>query len=120
MTLGDKRREFTKHLGMLIGWACGNGYEVQIEEAKRSPAQAALNASSGAGIRNSLHIIGLATDFSAFKNGVFLQSAEDYRPLGAYWKSLHPENVWGGDFKDAQGQPKPDADHFSRSHEGVK
>lgn len=120
MTLGEKRREFTKHLGMLIGWAMWNGYEMQLEEVKRSPAQAALNAATGAGIKNTLHLIGLAADFSIFKNGMLLQSAENYKPLGDYWKSLHPDNCWGGDFKDHNGDPKPDADHFSRSHEGVK
>lgn len=115
MTLGQKRREFTRHLGLLIGWLYANGYEAQIEEAKRSQAQADANAASGAGIKNSLHIIGLAADLSIFKDGVFLQTTEDYRPAGEYWKSLHPENAWGGDFTS-----RPDADHFSRSNEGVR
>lgn len=114
MTLGEKRREFTKHLGLLIVWLYENGYEAQIEEAKRSQAQADANAASGAGIKNSLHIIGLAADISIFKDGIYLHNVDDYRPAGEYWKSLHSENAWGGDFS------KPDSDHFSRSNDGVR
>lgn len=115
MTLGEKRREFSKQISELVLWCFENGYEAQYEEIKRSQAQANANAASGAGISNSLHNIGLAADLSIFKDGDLLQTVEDYRPAGEFWKSLHPENAWGGDFTT-----RPDADHFSRSHEGVR
>lgn len=115
MTLGEKRREFSKHISQLVLWCFDNGYEAQYEEIKRSQAQASANAASGAGIANSLHLIGLAGDISIFKGGTLLQTVDDYRPIGERWKSLHPENAWGGDFTT-----RPDADHFSRTHNGVK
>lgn len=101
-------------LAQLILWAVQQGYEVQIEEVKRSQAQATANAASGAGIVNSLHVLGLASDLSIFLQGRLLSSVEDYRPIGEKWESMHPENAWGGRFS------KPDADHFSRSNNGVK
>lgn len=115
MTLGEKRREFSRMISELVIWACGEGYECQYEEIKRSQAQAQANAASGAGIANSLHLLGLAGDISIFKDGQLLESVDDYRPLGEKWKSMHPENAWGGDFTS-----RPDADHFSRSHNGVR
>ena len=99
----------------LVLWCFQNGYEAQYEEIKRTQAQALANAASGAGIAHSLHLLGLAGDISIFKDGQLLQSVDDYRPIGEQWKSMHPENAWGGDFTT-----RPDADHFSRSHEGIR
>lgn len=115
MTLGEKRREFSKMISELVLWCFQNGYEAQYEEIKRTQAQALANAASGAGIAHSLHLLGLAGDISIFKDGQLLESVDDYRPIGEQWKSMHPENAWGGDFTT-----RPDADHFSRSHEGIK
>lgn len=116
MTLGEKRREFSYMLAQLIVWCVEQGYQVQIEEVKRSRAEAQANAASGAGIANSLHLDGLAGDLSILtKTGVLLASVDDYRPIGEKWKSMHPENAWGGDF-----HTRPDADHFSRSNNGIR
>ena len=114
MTLGQKRREFSAMLAQLIDWCVQQGYEVQIEQVKRTQAEADANAASGAGIVHSLHLVGLAGDLSVFKDGRLLESVEDYRPIGEKWESMHPENAWGGRFH------KPDADHFSRSDNGVR
>lgn len=115
MTLGEKRREFSYMLAQLIVWCVEQGYTVEIEEVKRGAAQAAANAASGAGIAHSLHLDGLAGDLSILKDGVLLASVDDYRPIGEHWKGMHPENCWGGDFTT-----RPDADHFSRSNNGIK
>lgn len=115
MTLGQKRREFSAAFARLILWCVDQGYEVQIEQVKRTAAEAAANAASGAGIANSLHCDGLAGDASIFKDGRLLQTVEDYRPIGTQWKSMHPEHAWGGDFTT-----RPDADHFSRMDGGRK
>lgn len=114
MTLGDKQRLFAKYFGKLLVWLYDNGYECTINEVLRSKAQAEVNAKSGAGISNSLHLLKLAGDINIFKDGKFLTSVEDIRPVGTYWKSLNINCCWGGDFT------KPDADHFSYTHEGVK
>jgi hypothetical protein len=56
----------------------------------------------------------LAVDLNLFKNGQFLTDSEAHRPLGDYWKSLHPDCCWGGDFS------KPDGNHYSMQYGGIK
>jgi hypothetical protein len=83
----------------------------------RSPEQAALNAKKGSGIKNSLHLDKLAIDLNLFINGVYKTDSKDHKPLGDYWKSLSTKDYqccWGGDFK------KPDGNHYSIEHEGIK
>jgi hypothetical protein len=113
MTLGEKQRLFTQLVGKLIDWAYAQGYELTFAEAYRTPEQAALNAQSGAGISNSLHMKRLAVDLNLFHDGAYLSHSEDHRPLGEFWKSLHPLCRWGGDFS------RPDGNHYSLTHEGV-
>ena len=110
MTLGDKQRLFTKMVGDLIRWAYDHGYELTFGEAYRTPEQAALNAAKGTGIAKSLHTERLAIDLNLFKDGKFLTSTEDHRPLGEWWESKG--GAWGGRFKDGN--------HYSLEHEGRK
>ena len=123
MTLGEKQRIFTRLVGILIEWAYRNGYEITLGEAYRTPEQAALNAKKGTGIANSLHTQRLAIDLNLFKNGVYLTDSEDYKQLGVIWKSMSESGFkccWGGGFRDAKGNPKPDGNHFSIEHGGIK
>lgn len=115
VTLGDKQRLFTRLVGLLIEFAYQQGYELTLGEAYRTPEQAKAHAKAGKGIANSLHTMRLAIDLNLFKDGVFLTQSEDHAPLGVFWKSLHPECCWGGDFK-----PMQDGNHYSLSHGGVK
>ncbi len=114
MTLGEKQRRFSGLVGKLIEWCYANGYGLTLGECYRTPEQAALNAKSGAGISNSLHTKRLAIDVNLFINGVYQQDSAAYKPLGDYWKTLDPDAAWGGDFS------KPDGNHFSLAHEGVR
>lgn len=114
MTLGQKQRKFTLLVSRLIQWAYDNGYELTFGEAYRTPEQAALNAQRGSGIANSLHTSRLAVDMNLFIEGVYQTTSEAYRPLGDFWKTLDPDCAWGGDFS------RPDGNHFSLSHGGVK
>lgn len=109
-TLGEKQRLFTKLLSDLIRWAYEHGYELTLGEAYRTPEQAALNAAKGTGIAKSLHTDRLAIDMNLFKDGQFLQTTDDHKPLGEYWESLG--GTWGGRFKDGN--------HYSLEHEGRK
>lgn len=120
MTLGEKQRLFTRYVGMLIAWAYKSGYALTFGDAYRSPEQAALNAAAGKGISNSLHGKRLAVDLNLFVDGNYITDSHAYKPLGDYWKSLDPLCRWGGDFKDKNGRPKPDGNHFSMEHEGTK
>jgi hypothetical protein len=40
----------------------------------------------------------LSLNINLFKDAVYLTETSDYAELGQLWKSLHPLNVWGGDF----------------------
>jgi hypothetical protein len=114
LKLGEKQRIFTWNLHHLIEWTYKAGYELTLAEAYRTPEQAALNAKSGAGISNSLHTRRLAIDLMLFKDGEWLKDPDDYKPLGTFWKTLHPLNRHGGDFKSK------DAVHFSMEDGGIK
>ena len=114
MTLSEKQRKFSRLVGQFIGWCYANGYEMTLGEAYRTPEQAALNAKSGAGIANSLHTKRLALDFTLFPSGVYQTESAAYKIAGEYWKTLDPDARWGGDFS------KPDGNHISLQHEGVR
>ncbi|MBV6340439.1 M15 family metallopeptidase [Candidatus Magnetobacterium casense] len=99
MTLGDKQREFTPMVAKLITFAYAKGYKLTFGEAFRTDEQQALHLKSGKSkVKRSQHQDRLAVDFNLFKEGVYLTASEDYAELGMYWKSLHPDNRWGGDF----------------------
>ena len=114
MSLGEKQRRFTELVGRFILWCYDNGYELTFGECYRTPEQAALNAASGKGIANSLHTKRLAIDLNLFVNGEYRTETEAYKQVGEYWKALDPEARWGGDFS------RPDGNHFSLEHEGIK
>lgn len=121
MTTNEKQRLFSSLLGRFLVWIYATGkYEVVGGEWQRTQQQANADASSGIGIIHSLHLLCLAIDLKLFVGGVYKTDSEDYRELGEYWKSLHPLCRWGGDFKAKDGTPKPDGNHFSIEHEGVK
>ncbi|WP_278399787.1 M15 family metallopeptidase [Hafnia paralvei] len=113
MTLSEKQQLFVSLIAQLIMWANDKGYRLTFGEAYRTPEQAKLNAKSGAGIANSLHTQRLAVDFNLFVNGEYKTKTEDYLPLGEYWESLG--GAWGGRFKS-----RPDGNHFSLEHNGVR
>ncbi|MGK8663533.1 M15 family metallopeptidase [Serratia marcescens] len=113
MTLSEKQQLFTKLIAQLILWADEKGYRLTFGEAYRTPEQAALNAKKGSGIRNSLHTKRLAVDLNLFINGQYQTNSAAYLPLGEFWESIG--GSWGGRFRD-----RPDGNHFSLEHEGVR
>ncbi|EEC8836637.1 M15 family metallopeptidase [Escherichia coli] len=112
MNLSEKQQLFAVMIADLIHWAQEHGYRLTFGEAYRTPEQAALNAKTGKGIRNSLHTLRLAVDFNLFINGEYQTDTDAYRPLGEYWESIG--GTWGGRFSRADGN------HFSLEHNGVK
>lgn len=113
MTLGEQQRLFAGLVGKLIDFAYASGYELSLGDAYRDPRLAQLNAQEGKGISNSLHTQRLAIDLNLFKDGQYLAKSEDYKPLGDYWKTLHPLARWGGDFA------LKDGNHFSLTYGGI-
>ncbi|MHC4179745.1 MAG: M15 family metallopeptidase [Planctomycetota bacterium] len=112
MTLRRKQSVFAKNVGKLIAWAYKHGYELTFGETYRTPAQARLNAARGIGIVKSLHCSRLAIDLNLFINDSYTTTSEAHEPLGKYWKTLHPLNRWGGDFR------RRDGNHYSMTHGG--
>lgn len=122
MNLREQRCLFTLMVGELIVWVPSNlpEHALALAEVKRTKAQADANAASGAGISNSLHLLGLAVDFDLYVDGVYQESSEAHARIGEKWKSMHPLNRWGGDFRNREGKPKPDGNHYSSERDGVK
>lgn len=110
----EKQHLFLTLVSKLITWADTQGYQLTGGELYRTPEQAALNAQHGIGITKSLHTQRLAIDLNIFINGTYQADSEAYRPLGEFWKTLHPLARWGGDFS------KPDGNHVSLEHEGIR
>lgn len=114
-SLSAKRCRFTRDVADLVAYAFTlPGTTVALDQVKRTQTEADVNKDRGTGITNSLHVLGLAVDLLLYVNGYYKADTASYAVLGAYWKSLHPDNRWGGDFT------KPDGDHFSVEHNGVR
>lgn len=113
MTLGQKQRLFTKLVAQLIQYAYAQGYELTLGDAYRDPrVHGDVGVKKSYSSANSVHKQRLAIDLNLFKGGVYQTSTEAHKPLGEYWKSLHPLCRWGGDFST------PDGNHYSMAHEG--
>lgn len=110
-TLGQKQRRFSLLISQLIIWAYAQGYEITEGDAYRDPRlHGVVGVKLGYGSAFSNHKIRLARDLNLFKNGVFLQSTEEHRPLGEKWESMG--GSWGGRFNDGN--------HYSLEHNGRK
>lgn len=132
MKLSEQQRIFSKNIGCLIIYAYESlGIELTFGEAYRTRSQILLNyfgfkvVKGGVlGIKiirsrklsktlNSLHADRLAVDFNFFIDGQLTYDFYLIKPLGDYWVSLHPQNVWGGDFnKDGKKNGFIDTPHF--------
>jgi hypothetical protein len=99
----EKQQRFTQMIARLIYWARDNGYQLTFGDAFRDDRCAY-------GQPFSLHKKRLAVDFNLFKDGIFLPTTEDHKPLGEFWESIG--GSWGGRFKDGN--------HYSLEHEGFK
>lgn len=132
MKLSKRQRIFTRNVGCLIAFA----YDVlEIEltfgEAHRTQSQILLNYFGYEVVKGgvfgikliksrtlsktllSSHADRLAVDFNFFINGRLTYDFHKVASLGKYWESLHPDNVWGGDFnKNGRADGFVDTPHF--------
>lgn len=99
--------KFSEMVGKLLTHIYASGYAVSFGEAWRTPEQAALNASKGIGIKNSLHCSRLAIDLNFWKDGGLITAPHE---VGEYWESIG--GSWGGRFGDPP--------HFSLAYGGRK
>ncbi len=109
-TLREKQSRFAVMVARLILHAGELGYEVTLGEAWRSEYEATRLAKQKLGIKRSLHSDRLAIDLNLFRDGVWLKTTEDHRPLGDWWEQIG--GAWGGRFNDGN--------HYSLAHEGRK
>ena len=100
MTLGEKQREFTYMIGLLIQRAYDLGYELTFGDAYAKDGHS----------NNSLHYSRLAVDFNLFRDGVYLTGTDDHKELGEFWEQIG--GSWGGRFNDGN--------HYSLSWKGMK
>ena len=112
MTLNEQQRKFAYFFGKLLMWAFENGYEVVIGEVLRTEAQQKIYLQEGKSkTLDSDHLKKCAGDVLLFKTPTsgygYITDSTAYKPLGDYWKSLHPNCRWGGDFKNLA-----DGNHF--------
>lgn len=115
MSLREKQSLFLFNVHKLIEWAYRNGFELTGGELWRTRAQVLLNFYGYDVVENdgvlsliktiatsqtlkSRHPQRLAIDLNVFRNGLWIRSAVDIKPLGDYWVSLHTDNVWGSDW----------------------
>ena len=113
MRLGDKQKIFARLVPRLIDKAHELGFEVTLGDAFRDPrSHGKLGERIAYGAKFSCHKMRLAIDLNLFKDGKYLTTTEDHRPLGEWWEQQHPESAWGGRFNDGN--------HYSITHEGSK
>lgn len=115
MNLIQKQKAFSERLAKLILHLVAQGYEVTFGECWRPPETAAIYASQGKGISNSLHSQRLAVDLNLFKDGKLLIHTDEYHEAGSFWECLSTDDCvcsWGGDFGDGN--------HFSIEHNGIR
>lgn len=142
MSLNKTQWEFTYHIACLIHYAYDiHGIRLSFGEAHRTQSQVYLNFFGYKIVRGgvlgiklkksrklshvlySSHQDRLAVDFNFFFDdpdtpefdGRLSYRFNEVKPLGDYWESLHPKNVWGGDFnKDDVENGFVDTPHFER------
>lgn len=135
MSALQARIDFSADVGRLLSYARTLGFEFVIDEVRRGEQQAEWNAThcryiegdgkrcerrytdhgkfehefKPIGIRDSEHTRGRAIDLYIIIDAAISNDAELYERLGAKWKELHKDNVWGGDFEGFA-----DLGHFER------
>lgn len=116
ITLQEQRCLFTLLAAQLIIWVHETmpGYELAMDQVKRTQSDADANAKNGVGIPHSLHLLGLAVDFDLYVDGHYATVSEAHRPIGERWKSMNPLCRWGGDFTTKDGN------HYSTTRDGIQ
>lgn len=117
-SLSEKQKVFPLLVARLIVDVNNLGYQTMLGEVERPPETARIYAAQEKGIIKSLHCINIALDLKLYKDGIYLTKSEQYLPAGELWESYStPDYVcsWGGRFIH-----RPDGNHFSISHEGIR
>ncbi len=117
MTLREKQSQFAVAFAHLVLYAESQGYQVTHGDTYRDPRVFGPHGTrkrGSYGRSTSLHKLRLAGDLNLFKDGKYLQTTEDHRPLGEWWEKEYAEfeASWGGRFNDGN--------HYSFRHRGFR
>jgi len=101
----ESQQEFARCIAHLILYINSiPGYECRLDQAFRSPEQAAIYAAEKKGIANSLHSDHLAMDLNLYINEVYQPTTEAWLSIGQWWEKYGKEQgfplCWGGRFND--------------------
>ena len=97
MTLGEKRRQFSLDISILVVWANREGYGIAYDDVKAHDGH----------MKNSKHYSGLAADLNLYfyevdenNDGkwVYQTETEAHTPIGEEWERMG--HTWGGRFND--------------------
>lgn len=95
MTLGEKRRQFSLDLAILIVWANREGYGIAIDDVKAHDGH----------MKGSKHYDGLAADLNLYFyiDGEWVYQTETvaHTTIGEEWERMG--HTWGGRFKKKDG-----------------
>lgn len=111
MKLSEKQQLFTVMIASLIHFAEEKGYRLTFGEAYRTPEQAALNAKKGVALLTACIPSASRWILTCLLTANTRPTAPHTAP-GEYWESIG--GSWGGRFS------KPDGNHFSLEHNGVR
>lgn len=111
MKTSDKQWQFLQDVAMLIHYASSQGFKLTGGELWRTDEQQEIYLKDGKSqVKRSNHQDRMAIDFNLFVHEKIQWSKNKYwKQLGDFWKSLRPENRWGGDYKTLS-----DPYHFER------
>lgn len=100
MNLRQARCKASQCWELLIHRAFELGYEAAIDDVKHKAQKCAYCGQPvpTGHMPLSLHEDALAMDLNLYKDGRYVVDDEGHKDLGVYWKSLHPDCRWGGDF----------------------
>jgi len=116
MTLVEQQAAFLKDVIKLLNEADRRGFMVTGGELYRTQYQQDFYLKTGASQKKvSIHQERMAIDFNFFVKDATGKFALTYvqkvlQPLGDYWESLCPQNVWGGNWTTIVDTP-----HFQRN-----
>lgn len=101
MSTSDIQWRFLRDVARLINFAESLGYKLTGGELLRTQEQQDIYLADGkTQVKHSRHQDKMAIDLNLFVRGeIRWNKCPEWENLGEFWEGLHPNNVWGGNFK---------------------
>ena len=105
MRLSDAQQDFALDIAYLIQHINifdNHRYSCTFSDAYRDPrVHGELGDKQSYSSANSKHKLRLAVDLNLFKDGIYQPDGSAHEPFADYWEALHPDNVNGRGWNDA-------------------